>query len=118
MNKALEHDDVTIIDGDTFEYQESDQSKAFEDFRQAFDQEQMGTLRVHRIPVTNRTTQAQKMRTVYLFSCPIDAFTFEELLEHIKDNYLKVSDRGVDLEVFVDIPKCSHHDMYGLPDGC
>ena len=87
MPKAIEHDDVTIIDGDAYGYEESDQSKAFEDFRAAFADEKMGTLRVHRVPVTNRTTQAQKLRTVYLFSCPIDAFSFEELLEHIRDQY-------------------------------
>jgi len=87
MNKALEHDDVTIIDGDAYGYEESDQSKAFEDFRAAFKDEQMGTLRVHRVPVTNKTTNAAKLRTVYLFSCPIDAFGFEDLLEHIRDQY-------------------------------
>lgn len=87
MPKAIEHDDVTIIDGDSYGYEESDQSKAFEDFRAAFKDEEMGTLRVHRVPVTNKTTNAAKLRTVYLFSCPIDAFGFEDLLEHIRDQY-------------------------------
>lgn len=84
--RTLEHDDITVVDGEV-EYDESDQSKAFNDFRDKFKDEEMGTLRVHRVPVTNKTTNAAKLRTVYLFSCPIDAFSFEELLEHIRDNY-------------------------------
>lgn len=84
--KTIEHDDITVVDGE-YGFEESDQSKAFNDFRDKFKDEQMGTLRVHRVPVTNKTTNAAKLRTVYLFSCPIDAFSFEDLLEHIRDNY-------------------------------
>lgn len=87
MVKVIEHDDITDVGGDSYQYEESDQTRAFNEFREKFKDDEVGTIRVHRIPVTNKTTNAATVRTVYLFACPVDAFGFEELLEHIRDNY-------------------------------
>ena len=47
---ALEHDDITVIEDGEYGYAESDESAAFREFKSSFDDEKMGSLRVHRVP--------------------------------------------------------------------
>lgn len=84
---AIEHDDVTVIEDGEYTYQESDESAAFREFKSSFDDEKMGSLRVHRVPESKTQTNKGATRTIYLFSCTIDQFDFDSLLEYLRDHY-------------------------------
>lgn len=88
MNRPiLEHDDVTVIEDGQYTYAESDESAAFREFKTSFDDEKMGTLRVHRVPESKTVTNKASLKTRYLFSCTIDQFDFDGLLEYLRDHY-------------------------------
>lgn len=66
-----------------------DEQAAFEKFRESFTGEQMGTLRVLRIPNEQIATGGNKgsIKGVFLFACPVDKYTFDELLTLLRDTY-------------------------------
>ncbi len=68
---------------------DADESLAFDAFRDSFTGEQMGTLRVQRVPTEQlKAGQArQSIKGTFLFSCAIDQYTYDELLTYLRDSY-------------------------------
>lgn len=86
--QVIDHDQiVNLNDDDTIQYEESDESRAFREFKTSFDDEAMGTLRVHRVPESTSIRNKGAIKSIYLFSCTIDKFDFDSLLEFLRDRY-------------------------------
>lgn len=84
--RLLEYQDGELLDSDNPAL--SDEETAFQNFRESLKAgEDMATLRVSRVPKSGITGHAANAKIVYCFSCPIDRYEFEELLDYIVDNY-------------------------------
>jgi hypothetical protein len=68
-------------------YEQTDEEKAFQDFRASFQADQMGVIRVGRLTNSKLTGAPTSTKSVHCFSCPIDRYDFDELLEFIRENY-------------------------------
>lgn len=88
--KATLMPSVDVVDGDYSEADpmaNEDEGLAFEAFRSGFTSEEMGNLRVHRIPVDKTGMAKQASKSVFLFSCPIDKYDYDGLCVYLRDNY-------------------------------
>lgn len=82
--RFLEYQDGELIDPEAGAH--SDEENAFQNFREQLRAgDEMATLRVSKIPKSGNHPSNSK--GIFCFACPIDRYTFDELLEFLADNY-------------------------------
>lgn len=82
--RFLEYQDGELVDPDLGAH--SDEENAFQNFREQLRAgEEMATLRVSKIPKSSN--HPSNTKGIFCFACPIDRYTFDELLEFLADNY-------------------------------
>lgn len=67
----------------------ADEDNAFESYRQSFVGEEMGSIRVSRVPVEQMRAGQSKgsIKGAFLFTTEADRYTFDELLTRLRDEY-------------------------------
>lgn len=107
---------VTDADVEPIEDMTNDEFAAFSAFQESFSGEQMGTLRVQRVPTEQMRAGASKgaIKGVFLFSCAVDQYTFDELMTYLRDTYgtgtyriigVRTGNRGIAFNRIVDVEK-------------
>lgn len=69
------------------ENEKSDEERAFEEFVNSLGAERMGVLRVGKLVLGKNNAPLATSKSEHCFSCPIDQYTYDELLEYLRDNY-------------------------------
>ena len=82
--RFLEFQDGELVDPD--DTGQSDEELAFKNFREQLKAgEEMATLRVSKIPKSS--IHPTNSKSIFCFACPIDRYSFDELLAYLAENY-------------------------------
>lgn len=95
---------------------DADESSAFDAFQDSFTGEQMGTLRVQRVPSEQQKSGQSKgsIKGTFLFACPVDKYSFDELMTYLRDEYgtgtyriigIKTGNRGIAFNRIIEIER-------------
>jgi len=94
----------------------NDEAQAFSSFQESFTGEQMGTIRVQRVPTEQLRSGNSKgsIKGVFLFSCAVDQYNYDELLTYLRDEYgtgtyriigVRTGNRGIAFNRILDVER-------------
>jgi len=62
-------------------------------------------IRVHRVPTDSRNNPISNGKLEYLFSAPVDMYTFDELIEKVKSEYIYPNENGIVVRMICSRPR-------------